>query len=83
MSAMASGTRGASLKMLNKISRILDISLDDLVKEEERRLVFKNENLEEALDNIERSNYDGMDKSWVNRVMLAQKTHYKKARKVR
>lgn len=83
MSAIASGTRGTSLKMLNKISRILDISLDDLVGGEERRLLFKSEKLEEALDNIERSNYDGIDKSWVDQLMLAQKMHYKKARKAR
>ena len=83
MSAIASGARGASLKMLNKVCRILDISLDELVKAEERHFIFNTGKLEAALDNIEKSNYDGIDKSWVDRVMLAQKAHYKKARKAR
>ena len=36
MSAIASGTRGASLKMLSKISSILDMGLEELVSPQER-----------------------------------------------
>lgn len=83
MSAIASGSRGASLKMLNKIGHILDIGLDELVDPQERHPVFKNRKAEAALDYIEKINYDGADKTWVDWIMLAQKTHYEKARKAR
>ncbi len=83
MSAIASGSRGVSLKMLNKISNILDMSLDELVYPQEGPRVFKSRMAETALHHIENINYDGVDKTWVDRVMLAQKTHYSKARKAR
>ncbi len=83
MSAIASGTRGASLKMLNKISSILDMDLDELVNPQEGLCVFKNRKAETALHYVEKINYDGADKTWVDHVMLAQKIHYKKARKAR
>ncbi len=83
MSSIASGTRGASLKMLNKISTILDMGLDELVNPEGHHRVFKNGKAETALDHIEKINYDGIDKTWVDRVMLAQKMHFRKARKAR
>jgi len=81
MSAIASGSRGVSLKVLNRICRILDISLDELIESGESRRLFKDKKLEAVLDGIEKANYDGIDKSWVGRVMLAQSAHYRKARK--
>lgn len=81
MSAIASGARGASLKVLNKISKILDIGMDELLGQQETPCVFTDKKLEAVLDNIEKNNYDGLDKSWVNRLMLAHNTHYKKARR--
>lgn len=80
MSAIASGSRGASLKMLKKIVNILDMGLDELVNPEECHPVFKNREAEAALNDMEKINYDGLDKTWVNRVMLAQNTHYHKVR---
>jgi transcriptional regulator with XRE-family HTH domain len=81
MSAIASGSRGTSLKMLKKIVNILDMGLDELVNPEECRPVFKNRKAEAALDNMEKINYDGLDKTWVNKVMLAQNAHYHNVRK--
>ena len=81
LSAIASGSRGVSLKVLNKICRILDISMDELIEPEERRLFSGDGALEAALGDIENRNYDGMDKSWVDRLMLARTPHYRRARK--
>ena len=77
MSAIASGSRGVSLKMLAKISRILDCGTGELVGQKTHPPIFKGRGLECALSNIEKANYDGIDKSWVNRLMFAQKMHYK------
>jgi len=76
MSAIASGARGASLKTLGKISQILDCGIDELIEPEKRTPLFKNKKLKSALDNMEKTNYDGIDKSWVDRLMLAQRMHY-------
>jgi len=81
MSAIASGSRGASLKTLKKISRILDCDIDELIEPRKQGLIFKNRKLESALNDIERTNYDGIDKSWVDRLMLAQRMHYGAVRK--
>jgi len=80
MSAMASGTRGVSLKVLKKISRILDCSIDELILPADIP-VFKSQRMQFVLDEIQRRNYDGIDKTWVNRLMLAQVKHYKNAKR--
>jgi len=80
MSAMASGTRGVSLKVLKKISRILDCSIDELILPADMP-VFKSQRMQFVLDEIQRRNYDGIDKTWVNRLMLAQVKHYKNAKR--
>src|SRR3989338_8837600 len=74
MSAIASGTRGVSLKVIKEISRILDCSLDELILAEDTP-VFKNRILQALLEDIQKRNYDGIDKTWVNRLMLAQVAH--------
>jgi len=76
MSAIASGSRGVSLKTLKRIGRILDCSIDELIEPEKRAPVFKNKKSKSVLDRIEKANYDGIDKSWVDRLMFAQRTHY-------
>lgn len=76
MSAIASGSRGVSLKMLKKISHILDCGIDDLIGHKKHPPIFKNRKLESVLNNIEKANYDGIDKTWVDRLMFAQKIHY-------
>ncbi len=76
MSAIASGRRGVSLRVLNKVSTILDCDIEELFLIKEDRPVFKNKNTQALLKATEGENYDGIDKTWVNRVMLAQKAHY-------
>ena len=81
MSAIASGARGVSLKVLYEISRILDCGIDELILQENEQAVFKDRRAESALEMVERSNFDGIDKTWVNRVMLAQNAHYSAAKR--
>jgi transcriptional regulator with XRE-family HTH domain len=83
VSAIAAGKRGVSLKILNKIGRMLDASLDELLGEREDEAVFRSRKLDALIDDIQRRNYDGIDKSWVDRLMLAGRSHYGKARKAR
>jgi DNA-binding Xre family transcriptional regulator len=76
MSAIAAGARGLSLKTLKAISSILDCGLDELVYTGINEAVFKDKKTQSLLDNIERRNYDGIDKTWVNSLMSAQRAHY-------
>ena len=76
MSAIASGARGVSLKVLYKISCILDCSIDELMLPAQYPPVFKDKKNQSLLRMIENENYDGIDKTWVDRLMLAQKMHY-------
>ena len=81
MSAIASGSRGVSLKMLVKISRILDCDIDDLIGQKKHSPIFKNIILASVLSDIEKINYDGIDKSWVDRLMFAQRMHHRAVRR--
>lgn len=81
MSAIASGKRGVSLDMLIKIGHILDCGLDELVTLSGRSSVFKNKNIEDKLNKIIEANYDGMDKTWVNNIVLAGLRHYGNAKR--
>lgn len=42
-------------------------------------VIFDDPELEAVIDAIEKSNYDGMDKTWVNQLMLSQRKHYAKS----
>lgn len=81
MSAIASGKRGVSLYILKKISDILGCAIDELIIQEKPAPVFKNKKTEAVLRKIEEQNFDGMDKSWLHNLALAQAAHYKAARK--
>lgn len=83
MSAIASGARGVSLKVLHKISRILDCSMDELMLSEKHSPIFKDKKTQSLLRIVESQNYDGIDKSWVDRIMLAQKMHYGAVKRTR
>ena len=76
MSAIASGARGVSIKVLLKISHILDCGIDELMLPERHSPVFKDKEARSSLKIVESQNFDGIDKSWVDRVMVAQKMHY-------
>lgn len=82
ISAIASGARGVSLSILKKISHILDCSLDELIFPSNTPGIFKNKDAQDAMAAIERKNYDGIDKTWVNRVMIAYHSHYGLAKRV-
>lgn len=79
LSAIASGRRGVSLRKLIKICQYLNCSLDELIFYDASVNVY-DKKMEEKLSSIEKQNFDGMDKSWVNKLMAAQTMHYKKAR---
>jgi transcriptional regulator with XRE-family HTH domain len=83
MSAIASGARGISLSALKKISRILGCGVDELILPQVRPPVFKDKKSQEMLARIEQDNYDGMDKTWVNRLMSAWNIHYKAAERIK
>lgn len=78
MSAIASGSRGVSLQVLLKILRILDCDIDDLYANDVETNAFKDKNLQACLEKIENAHYNGQDKTWVHRVMLAQNIHYRR-----
>jgi len=80
MSAIASGARGVSLNTLKAICRVLDCGLDELAAPQRHPAVFKDKNAQGLLDDIEKRNYDGMDKTWVDRLMLARIAHYRTGR---
>lgn len=81
MSAIASGARGVSVKVLKDIRVILDCSIDELIPTKDHPNLFRDKGVQSSLDAIERYNYDGIDKTWVNKLMLAHKAHYMAARK--
>ena len=81
ISAIASGARGVSIKLLKKISHILGCGVDELIFSEKRPPVFKDKRTQLLLDSIEKNNYDGIDKTWVNRIMFVQNMHYNAARR--
>ena len=83
MSAIASGRRGASLEVLHRISNILDCGIEELFLSEGGSAVYKDAKLQRLLKMIEDQNYDGIDKTWVDRIMLTQKTHYGNAQRGR
>ena len=76
MSGIVSGIRGVSFKVLRQISSILDCSIDELIVSAEHEAVFNDTGAQAKLKVIENKNYDGIDKTWVNRVMSAQRRHY-------
>lgn len=81
MSAIASGARGVSIKLLKKISRILGCGVGELILPQKRHPVFKDRRTQLLLESIERNNYDGIDKTWIDRVMFVQNMHYNAVRR--
>jgi len=81
MSAIASGSRGVSLKNLRAISDIIGCGLDELVVSRKEGLVFNDPAAQAQLEAIEEQNYDGIDKSWVDTLMVANIAHRRAIRK--
>lgn len=76
MSAISSGARGISIDKLKKITDILYCGIDELDTRKEYPM-FKNKQIEVNLRLVEERNYDGIDKSWVSRLMYIHNAHYK------
>lgn len=77
MSAIASGARGVSLKLFIKISHILDCDIDELSFNMNTMAVYKNKEIQSLLKMVGNRSYNGQDKTWVHRIMLAQHIHYR------
>lgn len=82
MSAIASGARGVSLKVLLKIARILDCTVDELIVNRERIVLFRNKAIRSVVELLERRSFQGQDKTWVHRVMLARHAHYRVRKRI-
>jgi transcriptional regulator with XRE-family HTH domain len=83
MSAIASANRGVSLSVLRQMADLLDCSLDELTAGSKAPAVFRNKAATLRIQEIQNKNFNGMDKTWVNHVMLAHIRHYGAARRVR
>jgi len=83
MSAIASARRGVSLSVLRQIAGLLDCSLDELTGRREATAVFRNKTADLRVKEIQNSNFNGMDKKWVDHVMLAHIHHYRAAKRMR
>ena len=81
MSAIAAGERGVSLRFLRRLCAYLSCGMDELVGDAQEMTVFKETAAEAALRAREAGNFDGMDKTWVNQLMLGQRVHYGRAKK--
>jgi len=79
LSAVASGRRSVSLRLLNRIAGILGCSVPELFEKKKSVGVFKDPELNKRIFLLEHANYLGRDKTWVHHLMLAQRTHYGRA----
>lgn len=80
LSAIASGGRGVSLEVLQKMAHFLNCAMGELLVRQTPD-VFKERHRMNCIDEIESKNYDGLDKSWVDRVTLAHRVHYQNAKR--
>ena len=76
LSAINSGSRSVSLRLLARIAKLLNSSVADLLDEPAGSVAFKTPGLGRVVTRIEGENPFGTDKAWVHRVMLAQRGHY-------
>ena len=74
-SAIASGVRGVSFSVLQKICSILNCSIDEIIVMKPHKPVYV-EKIFKSIIRKEQECFDGQDKTWVHRLMLAQKAHY-------
>jgi transcriptional regulator with XRE-family HTH domain len=76
LSAINSGSRSVSLRLLGRIAKLLNCRVADLMDEPEDSLAFGSPGLDRTITQIEDENPLGTDKAWVHRVMLARRGHY-------
>ena len=83
LSAMDSGRRAPSLRMLARVAQFLHCSIGDLVEMSpaDPRPVFRRKDLEMRLMERDLGTPDGLERGWVHASLLAWQRHYRKARK--
>ena len=75
MSAIASGARGVSFNVLQKICTILNCGIDEIIIMKPHKPVYEGEAFKSMIKK-EQECFDGQDKTWVHKLMLSQKAHY-------
>ncbi len=75
LSAISSGNRSVSIRLLSRIADLLNCSVSDFFEEQGASPVFKDPCLSREIARIEELNPMGRDKTWVHRVMLARRNH--------
>lgn len=76
LSAINSGSRTVSLRLIARIAKLLDCSVSDLLDEQSDAVAFRDAGLDQRVAQIEEKNSFGADKAWVHRIMLARQSHY-------
>ena len=80
LSAINSGSRSVSIRLLSRIAELLNCSAPELFEESESSGIFRQLGLDQEIARIEMSNPMGTDKAWVHRLMLANRDHYARVR---
>ncbi|MFH0984150.1 MAG: helix-turn-helix domain-containing protein [Candidatus Omnitrophota bacterium] len=80
LSAVASGRRSVSLRLLNKIASVLNCSVPELFEVEKAKDAFKDTELNDRVSQIELENFTGCDKGWIHRLTFDQQKHFKMVR---
>ena len=82
LSAMDSGRRTVSLRLLARIAELLDCSPADLIEviPAPEKPVFRSRRAVRALETKDLGTPDGTERGWVHRALLAWQRHYKKPR---
>lgn len=79
ISLMDSGARSVSLQLLGHIANSLGVSPVDLIDKKLGSVrVFKKQKRMKQLLELDQAGIDGLEKGWVNNVMLAWQNHYRK-----
>jgi len=76
LSAINSGSRSVSLRLLGRIANLLGCEVADLFDESEAVTVFRSPGVDRAVTRVEEGSCFGADKAWVHRIMLARQEHY-------
>lgn len=82
LSSMDAGRRSVSLKQLSRIAEFLHCGVGDLLVSSEKNMApFRDKRLNEQIERLEKANKDGVDKSWVPKVMVSLNAHYARSRR--
>jgi DNA-binding Xre family transcriptional regulator len=78
LSAMDAGRRAVSLRLLERLGRLLACSPGELLEGNwtPQRPLFRRPALERALEARDRGLTDGLERGWVHTTLLAWQRHY-------